>query len=349
MIFGTGGYYENKKDCIEGEIIAFIDNYKTGLKQSIPIITPKQIFEYNYDFIYVMSVHFVEMVYQLLDLGVRADKIKIGVNLEKKNSIETYLFRNNGRVICTKDNKVAYSVGNTVIAVKTYDELYNVCEIFSDIVKTYNYFFDSEKDEIVIDVGMNIGAASVYFANRDNVKAVYAYEPFPKTFELAAYNIEKNSKAAEKVIMKNAGWGKENETKVLDYCSNMTCGLATNSEDTQNAVSMYKKMGLINASEEYSKESINIVSAVQELQKIVEHSNGRQIVMKIDCEGAEYEIFSELDKFGLVRNINVIMLEWHYKGSDMIEEILKKNNFSYFSFGKNENLGTIYAVKREAL
>lgn len=81
VIFGTGLYYERRKNYINNKIVivAFIDN-NSGLwgkeKDGIPIFSPDMIKQLNYDQIVLMSTKSEEMKRQLLELEIEEDKIK---------------------------------------------------------------------------------------------------------------------------------------------------------------------------------------------------------------------------------------------------------------------------------
>ena len=74
--------------------------------------------------------------------------------------------------------------------------------------------------------------------------------------------------------------------------------------------------------------------------------------LKIDCEGAEYDIIESLDEDYLINNIQKICLEYHFNKDGKINTILnklKKCNFNIvFEYGDhqiNNELGIIYAYK----
>lgn len=81
VVFGTGRYYQNRKNEFFGEdIIAFLDNdlKKKGFCiDDAPIYTPGEVLHLNYDYIVLMSgdVFREEMHQQLIEIGINEDKI----------------------------------------------------------------------------------------------------------------------------------------------------------------------------------------------------------------------------------------------------------------------------------
>ena len=79
LIFGTGDYYNKYKKWIREEnVVALIDNdrEKQGtVHDRHPIIGPDEIARMEYDYIIILSVHVVEMIRQLSELGVDRNKV----------------------------------------------------------------------------------------------------------------------------------------------------------------------------------------------------------------------------------------------------------------------------------
>jgi len=70
------------------------------------------------------------------------------------------------------------------------------------------------ENEIVIDIGANIGDSSIYFA-LNKAKYVIALEPYPFTFNLVVQNIMVNN-LNNKITILNSGHGRESETVKVD-------------------------------------------------------------------------------------------------------------------------------------
>ncbi len=212
--------------------------------------------------------------------------------------------------------------------------------IVKEIFKNDEYHFDIGKEAVVIDIGMNIGLASLYFATREEVKAVYGFEPFKPTFEQAVFNFKINEKYARKIHSYNYGLGDSDKELSFDY-----------SPRTPGRMSTVKTIGAINPSRKHETrtETVQIKNAATEIKIITERHRDQKIVLKCDVEGAEKEIFESLDAAGALKDIDVLMLEYHFSYDVPLLEMLKRNGFVYFKQKtttlETGDFGMIRAVK----
>lgn len=187
---------------------------------------------------------------------------------------------------------------------------------------------------VVIDIGMNVGTASIYFANMDSVDAVYGYEPFPDTFNEAVSNIARNEHLSNKIKPFNIG------------VSDITC---------EKNISLFDS-GLLSASTldisaNYGKVAnkhitVKLIGANELLSEVSSAHPNSSILLKIDCEGEEYGIFDMLKTTNYLDKVDCILLEWHEKGVESLAAILKSKGFQYFH-APNDKLesGMLYAFR----
>ena len=73
---------------------------------------------------------------------------------------------------------------------------------------------------------------------------------------------------------------------------------------------------------------------------------GIKIVLKVDCEGAEYSIFENLFATGVLDKIYMILMETHDGRENEIKSLLAQSGFIYFDnyVGYHSKLSFIYAV-----
>ena len=188
----------------------------------------------------------------------------------------------------------------------------------------HDYDFLDVTNRTVVDVGANIADTAIYFALR-GAKRVVAFEPFPKTFKIAERNVKANG-VEDKVILVNAGCGYDGEVRVK--------------EDVDS-----------NASAELKDFGEGIKIPMYSLNTIVSKFNVEKgSVLKVDCEGCEYDLFRNANREALER-FDQIEMEYHYGYKELVN-ILKKNGFKTkntipkYRYRTGRILGYIYAWRQ---
>ncbi len=153
--------------------------------------------------------------------------------------------------------------------------------------------------KVVVDVGANNADSSLYFAVK-GAKQVYAYEPYPYSFRLAAKNVSLNGMG--KMI-------KLNNEAVLG--SEKTIAIDAGYESVSNT--LLRDFG--------HGKRIKTVT----LDRIVGKYGLRNAVLKMDCEGSEYEIIANAKESSL-RSFDEIGIEYHFGYAKLVSR-LKKAGF----------------------
>ena len=341
IIYGIGGYFAAHKDLIYSRyhVVALVDGKKTGSIDGLEIVRPYDIEDYLPSKVIIMVTDIKEI-------------IKIGRALHKQNDVDTAdlligisLLGHTDKFELSFTDQMNLDVktdDGMQIVVTSFDEYANMMEVFRE--GSYHYNINSEKQEIVLDVGMNIAAATLYFLRSSKVKAVYGFEPFPGTFETAKINIKKNHIDTKQVKMFAYGLSNSSEIRRVRYNPDISCGMSTLSQATMQADKNYEKMGLLNiAKDEYVNVQVRKSSEV--VLEIVDDNPECNLVLKLDCEGEEYSIIDDLNESGMLSKFAIIMMEWHYKGKDSLLKTLSRNGFSYFAWDKSKAMGLIYAYR----
>ena len=208
--------------------------------------------------------------------------------------------------------------------------LYLVREVF---VKS-EYNLDIGRESVLIDIGMNRAAVSLRFATNENIKSVYAFEPFRPTFELAKRNLELNPQLSKKIHASNVGLGRKEATLELLYLSTRTGCMSTTHD-------------VCKGKKNVNKETVVIKDAAKEIASILEENKDKYIIVKCDCEGAEFEIFERLAEQGLVGRIDVVIMEYHFEPPDRLVKILTREGFAVQRkiASRRAKTGYIYAVR----
>jgi len=155
--------------------------------------------------------------------------------------------------------------------------------------------FEINTNDIVIDIGAHIGLFSLLVSQLCKTGKILSFEPVRENFDLLVSNLKLNH--VENVLPFNIAVSKNSGR--LDLFLN----------NDQSAHSIFSK----------SSESINVEST--SLQKIFEeHKISSCKLLKLDCEGAEYEIIDSLPSEYLDKIQNMV-IEYHL--ADTKPELVK--------------------------
>lgn len=341
LVYGVGNFFArnekslNEKYNIEG----FIDREKKGWIGGKKIIRIDDVSLYDYDKIIIMIQSMRECINiakELISREVNAEQIMLGPNLFGQYSSMI------SNISVLPDGRLALLFGDTTIKIKSEDEFNNVCEIW--IKHTYDYFINNKRKDVILDIGMNIGDSVLYFFKHKNVDKVYGFEPFKETYLSAIDNLSKYLKDSDRLEIFNYGISNRTEEREVEFNYAMSCGQSTIKDIRKRAYESYKSWGLIKEDDEQI-DRIEVRKASDVFAPIIEKYPEHNIILKMDCEGEEYEILEELIQSGIINKITFIMMEWHYRGKDTILGYLENAGFSWWCDDKGKDMGLIYAFQ----
>ena len=201
---------------------------------------------------------------------------------------------------------------NEKISYKNKDIVFHGLKDNGDLIDVFvleDYKFLNVDNEIVIDVGANIGDSAIYFA-LNGAKKVIALEPYPYSFNLANRNVRENN-LENRIEVLNAGYGKDGEISIDE---NEKSGLGTKLKTSGEG------------------EKIKIYS----LESLVKKFNLDKAVLKMDCEGCEYHILNEDNS--VLAKFPQIQIEFH----NGYKELVKKLNSAGFQVKYVNRRGSVY-------
>jgi len=187
------------------------------------------------------------------------------------------------------------------------------------------------KGKIVVDVGAYVGDTVIYFLLK-GAKHVYAIEPNPAAIRIAMENVRKLG-LESKVTFINAAIGKDGRKVRIDVGANISTGADLRALQSPKGV------------------PVDVIT----LRDIVETYGIDKAVLKMDCEGCEYEsILFEDD--GVLKVFKEMVIEYHY-GYRNLAERLRRVGFRvrwtrpYYSFNADASnphmfVGLIHATYR---
>ena len=145
----------------------------------------------------------------------------------------------------------------------------------------------------VIDIGANIADSSIYFAVR-GAKKVIGLEPFPKNYEMAKRNVESNN-LSDKITLLLAGCAaNQGFVTISPFDKNWLCSSVKNS-------SQGFKVPML---------------TLEDILKQNNLQNGELNILKMDCEGCEYESILSASR-DVIRSFSFIQIEYHYGYKDL--------------------------------
>lgn len=244
--------------------------------------------------------------------------------IRKANKLSFTMYKNDIKYI-RRDPK------NGRVILRTPDGLFIAINdhwaIFHEIFCAKVYELEEEytqKPFALFDLGLNRAYASLYFSTFDNCKVIYGYEPHPDTFEFAKYNIALNKGYLDSrninVKLFEYGLGAEDATIRLNSIANRD-GVST-LDGCQNLALSKKELAKAQGI------NVKILGASNEFEKRFSELEGLGLykIMKIDVEGAEYDIINDLCKTGLIKQFDLIIGESH-NGITSIKSNLEANGY----------------------
>ncbi|MBX6361733.1 MAG: FkbM family methyltransferase [Acidobacterium ailaaui] len=228
------------------------------------------------------------------------------------------------------DNQFYVEWDDLILNVKCKQELFTMKEVF--VFQEYNYII--EKPSVLIDIGFNVGYTSLFFAKNEMVKKVYAFEPFDETLEQGKLNLSLNPMLKEKVILYNYGLSGKDEERCIWYNFNVKGGIGKLGNDVSKISDSIKKRIILKRFDEVYSE-------------IAKKEIGNEIILKIDCEGDEYEIVKSFHNIQQELLPGVLLIEWHSLGDEEIIKHIRSFGYHIFSFHvENKRRGNLYCLKK---
>ena len=236
------------------------------------------------------------------------------------------LFIINKSTIITLQKKIMKNIG--IFSTKDFrHRIHEKDFVFRDIESSITsnvvaYEFDHDykilneikfkKDDVILDIGANIGMISIFIAKKNPDIKIYAFEPVNVNFKNFEHNIKAN-KITSDIKKFHFGLGEKKENILIKIPLN-----------SSGAASIY--------TDRYIQYENNIITeniTIEPIKEILNENNIKKIkLLKIDCEGCEFDVLSSLTKEDF-RNIEYFLGEIHCRNNDKNDlkiwnKILKK-------------------------
>ena len=254
-------------------------------------------------------------------------RFKFRKNVQNKSKMYRWLSELGYKISFSQDQKFVF-VSNNTFDFKFPTES-DIPMAGAYIQKDYN--FTITKPYVMFDIGMNMATTSILFAQSENIKQIYGFEPFHATYKIALDNIKRN-KNSEKIHPFNYGLSNRNETLEFSYNIKRSICMSTLKGSASVKCPDMDKVEIRKASE-----------VLAPLFKEQEYP----IFMKIDCEGSEWDILPDLAENNLFEKVEVLIMEYHMHSTEKLIEILTKAGMFVFDFRDYPcKTGILRAVKK---
>jgi FkbM family methyltransferase len=209
-------------------------------------------------------------------------------------------------------------------------------QILDEVFIKSEYRYRIRRKHIVIDVGMNAGFASLFFANNEMAEAVYSFDPFSEPYSRAVCNFRNNPDIAHKINPHQIGLSDHDEDVEVKTVNGFTLGMT------------------LRGLEHGEFETIRVRNAAASLGPLINDATSKElaIVLKLDCEGSEFSIFQSLAQASLLDLIDIIMVEWHKEWShllnqdDLVNPLVDRGFIVFDRTEKSAQMaGMLYAVR----
>lgn len=185
--------------------------------------------------------------------------------------------------------------------------------------------FELHNDDIILDIGAHIGLFSLFASQFCKNGKIFCFEPIKENYEELVNNIKINN--IKNIISFNCAVSNKTE-KIKIYLN-----------DDESGHSMF-----LENSNYVEVDSISIIDILQ--KNAIDKCN----FLKLDCEGAEYEIINLLSENYLQR-IEKTVIEYHMADTkpellQNLENTLKRNFFEIKTKKLFSDIGFLFALKK---
>lgn len=207
------------------------------------------------------------------------------------------------------DGFLVYIQGQKIF-VESPEDIFIIREVYVD----RDYAFNGIGEFIILDIGCNIGITSIFFSEMKNVVGIYGFEPVKQSYNQAVRNCSQNELSQNKVKLFNYGLSNKNEFREFTFDKNNKGKTGIRSSQSQS-------------DDTKMKVEVELRDVSKVLKSHLSKHQNEKVVLKIDCEGGEYNIFQRLDESDLISSVFAFLIEWHDEGSAYLESLLVKNKF----------------------
>jgi FkbM family methyltransferase len=240
-----------------------------------------------------------------------------------------------------QNNALALHWGDSTYLADGFEEIYTLWEIFF----SGDYDFTPADSTVVVDVGANVGFTSIFLADINPELVAVAYEPVPESYSKACRNLEANPHLSWRVNFHNFALFSEDGKKTI---TSEVGNRVRSSFVIDHSNFALGKMEPI---------PVEVRRASTIIREVRDKYPSRRIVIKMDCEGSEYDILRNLETDGALNLISGFIMEWHTLITDgdnaiFVRNFFERNGFDLCMRGRLQSknkVGMAYAFRVTAI
>jgi FkbM family methyltransferase len=225
--------------------------------------------------------------------------------------------------IIKKENVILKTRNNIKIKIRTNStDIMQLGTVW--LIEDYkNSGFNINDDDMIIDVGAHIGLFSLFISQQCKKGKIFAYEPIEKNFNILKENIELN-KIKNVIYFNSAVSNQSNKLKIF-----------IDSDDSAHSI--------FESDKKFIEVNSTTIKSIFDENKI-KNCN----LLKLDCEGAEYQIIESIPKEYFLK-IDKMIIEYHIANENpelykKLIQNLKDNSFKIKIEKISDGMGMIYAL-----
>ena len=333
----------NMNDTINNDFkdtVNLINNHNAELKNQVSDLLNNNYIKLNNNFKNSMKI--VENHYENCRkyfFNGTEDQLKESTNTDL---LFNFCYFNNIELLsyAPEENTLLLKTDDGII-LSTNNHVFTIMEIYGLNEYMLPIFYKLE-DFVVFDIGMNRAYATLKFASFNNCSAIYGFEIDKVTYDKAVENILLNPQLSNKIKTFNFGLSDVDEIVDLYYYDGYD-GLNTMMPEfleSGSALNHYK--------DKVEVKKVKVKKASEIISNILSENNIQsKVVLKIDTEGAEYKIISDLISSGIIDKVDVIIGEGHiFSGNDFRQDLLNLG-FKIVKFEMNDATYDFAFVREE--
>lgn len=177
--------------------------------------------------------------------------------------------------------------------------------------------------DVVLDIGAHVGTVAIYLAKKHPNIKVYAFEPAPQNFSCLQDNIRENN--LNNIIAINKAVTQDGRD--ISFTVRKSAGQSQTAH--MSSSKLHKTKDQLHELEEMALESV-------ELDSFLEKEGVKKLaLLKIDCEGAEYEVLYNFNAWEKVQHVRGELHSSQEENDALVKHLKEHADLNSIRFTRN--------------